>query len=154
VPKLYVVRHAHAGDRSSWEGSDELRPLSPRGAKQATALCDLLLEAGLKRLVSSPSVRCIDTLRPLGEALGVEVETDDRLAEGAGGRAALELLVELSSAPAAACSHGDVIPDVLDELADRGVRFRDEPRWQKGSSWELTWNGAGVTSARYLPPPA
>jgi broad specificity phosphatase PhoE len=154
VAKLYVVRHAAAGDRSAWTQPDDLRPLSPRGAKQAAALRDQLVDAGLKRLVSSPSVRCVDTLRPLGEAMGIEVEVDDRLAEGAGGDGALDLLAELASAPAAICSHGDVIPDLLDALVARGVRFHDELRWQKGSTWELTCNGSGVISARYLPPPA
>jgi phosphohistidine phosphatase SixA len=153
VVKLYVVRHAQAGDRSRWTQPDTLRPLSPRGAKQASGVRDLLADRGLKRLVSSPAVRCVDTLRPLGEMLGIEVETDDRLAEGAGGKDALTLLAELASAPAAVCSHGDVIPDVLDELVARGVRFRDELRWQKASTWELTWNGSGISSARYVPPP-
>jgi broad specificity phosphatase PhoE len=154
VAKLYVVRHAQAGDRSSWNHPDELRPLSPRGARQAAGLCDVLADTGVKRLVSSPAIRCIDTLRPLGDALGLEVEVDERLAEGADGRAALGLLAELASAPAAVCSHGDVIPDVLDELVARGVRFSDDLRWQKGSTWELTWNGSDVTRARYVPPPS
>jgi phosphohistidine phosphatase SixA len=28
---LLVVRHADAGDKSTWEGPDRLRPLSPSG---------------------------------------------------------------------------------------------------------------------------
>jgi broad specificity phosphatase PhoE len=153
VAKLYMVRHAQAGDRSAWTQPDELRPLSPKGARQAAGLRDLLRDAGVKRLVSSPAVRCVDTLRPLGDALGLDVEIDERLAERAGAGPALELLSELSSAPAALCSHGDVIPDVLEALVAQGVRFRDDLRWQKGSTWELTWNGDGVTDARYVPPP-
>jgi phosphohistidine phosphatase SixA len=153
VVKLYVVRHAHAGDRSAWQQSDDLRPLSPRGARQAAGIRALLGDSRLERLVSSPAVRCVDTLRPLGDALGLEVEVDSRLAEGAGAHGILALLGELATAPAALCSHGDVIPDLLDVLVDRSVKIRGELRWQKGSTWELTWNGDGISQARYVPPP-
>jgi phosphohistidine phosphatase SixA len=153
VVKLYLVRHAQAGDRSAWDQPDALRPLSPRGARQAAAIGDLLTGSGVKRLLSSPAVRCVDTLRPLGEAIGLEVTSDDRLAEGAGADGVLDLIAEVGTAPAALCSHGDVIPDLLDLLVQRGLRPDDPLRWQKGSAWELEWDGRDVTGARYLPPP-
>ena len=109
-----LVRHASAGDRSTWDGDDRLRPLDKRGRKQAESLVELLLPLGVSRVVSSPYVRCVETVEPLAAALGVEVELDDRLAEGAG-RAAIELLEEDG---VAACTHGDVV----DALLGRGLK--------------------------------
>lgn len=151
--KLYVVRHADAGTRGRDDGPDELRPLSKRGRAQADAVRDLLADAGIVRLVASPFRRCVQTLQPLADHLGLVVEPDERIAEGHGFSGALELARELRGAPAAICSHGDVIPDLLEALVRRGTAFKDEPRWPKASTWVLTRNGDGFSKARYLPPP-
>lgn len=112
-----------------------------------------LAEVGAKRLVTSPFLRCRQTLEPLGRTLGLAVEADDRLAEGRGFEGALDLAEELRGSPAVVCSHGDVIPDLLDALGRRGMRTKDEPRWQKASTWVLKRDGSTFTKARYLPPP-
>jgi 8-oxo-dGTP diphosphatase len=153
VGKLYVVRHADAGARSHGDDPDELRPLSERGQRQAEALCELLAEVGIARLVASPFQRCVNTLAPLAARLGLAVEADDRLAEGQGFVGALELASELRDVPAVICSHGDVIPDLLEALVRRGIKLKDEPRWQKASTWVLTRDGDGFSKAKYLPPP-
>jgi broad specificity phosphatase PhoE len=154
VGKLYVVRHADAGTRGRGDGPDELRRLSPRGQRQAEGLRDQLADGAVTRLVASPFHRCIDTLGPLAAHLGLVVETDDRLSEGRGSVGALELANELRDAPAVLCSHGDVIPDLLDALLRRGIKLKDEPRWQKASTWVLTRDGDSFTKGRYVPPPA
>jgi phosphohistidine phosphatase SixA len=104
-----LVRHASAGDRNDWDGDDQLRPLDARGRRQAASLVELLGPLGVRRVVSSPYVRCLETVAPLAVELGLPVEQDDRLAEGAG-RAALELLREDGIL---CCTHGDVVCDVL-----------------------------------------
>ena len=152
--KLYVVRHADAGHRSDWDGSDRRRPLSPRGVKQSEGVRDHLADKGVTRLLASPYQRCIDTLVPLGVHLGIEVEADDRLAEGQGASGALAIADEVRDAPAVLCSHGDVIPDLLDALLRDGLKLRDELRWQKASTWVLTRDGDRLTKGRYVPPPA
>jgi 8-oxo-dGTP diphosphatase len=153
VGKLYVVRHADAGTRGRGDGPDRLRALSSRGRRQADGLRDQLADARVTRLVASPFRRCVDTLAPLGQRLGIEVEVDERLAEGSGFSGALAVADELCASAAAICSHGDVIPDLLDELLRRGIRLVDEPRWQKASTWVLTRDESGFTKGRYLPPP-
>jgi 8-oxo-dGTP diphosphatase len=153
VAKLYVVRHADAGHRSDHDGPDVERPLSARGRRQAEALAALLGERRITRLLASPYLRCGETLAPLGERRGVEVAPEPRLAEGQGGLAALELAREVRASGAVLCSHGDVIPDLLEVLVARGTRLKDELRWPKGSTWVLTWDGDEVASGRYLPPP-
>lgn len=149
-----MVRHADAGVRGRSRGPDHERVLSERGWRQANLIADRLADAGVKRLVSSPFVRCVQTLEPLAARVGLTVETDERLAEAAGFGGALELAEELKAKPAAVCSHGDVIPDLLEALVRRGMKLKDEARWQKASTWVLKRDKDGFTKASYVPPPA
>ena len=118
---LALVRHAHAVGRGSWGKGDQLRPLDAAGQERARSIAPLLAAYGVKRLVSSPSLRCTDTLRPYAAQLGAALRTKDGLSEE--GYAAeparavrhLERLVE-RGAPAALCSHGPVLPSLLDAL--------------------------------------
>lgn len=151
--KLFVVRHADAGDRSGWNGSDSERPLSAKGERQAKGLVEALADRSVGRLLSSPHTRCRQTLQPLSEHLGLEVESDDRLIEGAGPKKVLALAREAVESRAVLCSHGDVIPDLLEALLADGVSLRDELRWQKASTWVMSHDGERFTKARYLPPP-
>lgn len=154
--RLYVIRHTHAGHRSAWDGPDDLRPLSTKGRRQAEAIADNLASAGIDRLVSSDSVRCVQSLEPLSQRLGLPVEVDPRLREGSTGEAALDLAGELGkeqAAAAALCSHGDVIPDMLRTLKATTARFKDPLQWPKASTWVVTWDDDRWTRARYIPPP-
>jgi 8-oxo-dGTP diphosphatase len=108
---VLLLRHAWAGDREAWQGDDRLRPLDERGREQALALRDLLAGRDVVRVVSSPYLRCVESVEPLAAALGVAIETDERLAEGTPARLALALLAELGGG--LACTHGDVIEAVL-----------------------------------------
>ena len=80
---IYLVRHAKAGDRSRWDGADSLRPLSKTGRRQAEAIADALVGAGIARVVSSPFARCRQTVEPLCGRLDAAIEEADELAEGA-----------------------------------------------------------------------
>ncbi len=151
--KLYVVRHADAGHRTNGE-TDRNRTLSERGRRQAEGLRAELADKGITRLHASPFTRCLQTLAPLGEELDLQVVADERLAEGSGAAGALEVARELRDAPAAICSHGDVIPDLLEALLEQGLKVKDELRWQKASTWVLSWDGDRLAKGRYHPPPA
>ena len=147
---VFLVRHAAAGDRDGWQGDDRQRPLTKKGWKQALGIADQLEPLGVRRLISSPYVRCLQTLQPLGERLGLEVETDERLAEGAGLKA-LDLVREAGEG-AALSTHGDICHDVLGYLARQGV-VSGTLEADKGSTWVLELQGERITSARYLRPP-
>jgi phosphohistidine phosphatase SixA len=71
------------------------------------------------RLVSSPYRRCIETVEPLADALGIPIELDDRLAVGSPLSHALELLAGLEGG--LACTHGDVIEAVLGRGLKKGA---------------------------------
>ncbi len=67
---VILLRHASAGDRTAWQGDDRLRPLDERGRKQALELVGRLRARGVERVVSSPYVRCTQTVAPLGLEIG------------------------------------------------------------------------------------
>ena len=149
---VLLVRHAHAGDRERWSGPDHLRPLSDKGHAQARMLLETLGAWRIDRVLTSPYVRCVQSVEPLAAKLGLTVEHDDRLAEGSSPQATESLLLERGADVTVWCTHGDVIANLVLVLANRGLV--DEPRWQKGSTWVLERDAAGtVTSARYLEPP-
>jgi phosphohistidine phosphatase SixA/8-oxo-dGTP pyrophosphatase MutT (NUDIX family) len=146
---VVVVRHAKAGDREAWHEDDRLRPLSRKGKAQAEALVGLLAGEPVDRVLSSPSVRCVQTVRPLALERSVPIEEHDALAEGASVGDALAL-VRGSRGAVVVCSHGDVIPALVMTLADRGVEMRDPPAWKKGSVWMLEREAGLFTVVRYL----
>jgi 8-oxo-dGTP diphosphatase len=111
---VILIRHASAGDRDEWRGDDRFRPLDKRGRKQAERLRDVLLAHDVTRVLSSPYVRCTQTVAPLG----LDIETDERLAEGATPEGTLELLAALDGA--VACTHGDVIESLLGRSLRKG----------------------------------
>jgi phosphohistidine phosphatase SixA len=78
---VLLVRHASAGDRYEWEGDDRLRALDERGRRQASELVELLEQYEITRLLSSPFLRCIQTVGPLAQARRVDIEIRDELSE-------------------------------------------------------------------------
>jgi len=153
---VYLVRHAKAGDRSSWNGDDRVRPLTGKGRRQAVKVCDRLfplvsIHSGAV-LISSPYTRCLQTLEPLAARLHSSVTGDDRLAEGYDRDGALELITTLPNG-SVLCSHGDVIPDVMAALQRRGTEFVTDPDWRKATVWVLSRTGDSVETAACWPPP-
>jgi len=157
---LLLVRHAEAESRSAWDEPDVLRPLSPKGRRQASGLVSVLGDQFvIGRLASSPSLRCIETLSPLAASLGLGIEVTGALAEGTDPKVAAELaragaVLPSSSGALVLCSHGDMIPGILEVLqAGDGLDLGAHPRCQKGSTWALEGKRGRFTAATYLPPP-
>ncbi|MFZ9630126.1 MAG: SixA phosphatase family protein [Ilumatobacteraceae bacterium] len=149
---LYLVRHAKAGDRAHWHDDDRLRPLEPAGEHQAVALAARLAPLATGRLVSSPYVRCVQTLEPLAAALATSVSTDHRLAEHGSFTEVFDLFDELPDG-SVLCSHGDVIPDTIRALERRGCAMSGTASWAKASTWALTRTANGIVAAEGWPPP-
>ena len=127
----FLVRHAKAGSRHRWDGDDRHRPLSTAGWRQAEGIARRLAHEQVTSLWSSPSRRCVETLEPLAADAGLEIIADDRLAEAAGLSEVLELLRNAGDG-AVLCSHGDVVPDVVDGLMQRGATLRRRTRLAQG----------------------
>jgi 8-oxo-dGTP diphosphatase len=149
---LYVVRHAKAGSRHSWPHRDEERPITRRGRRQAARLVDRFEGLELGRVLSSPLLRCVQTIEPLARARGLPVETADELAEGVDVSVAAAFVRRLPDVPTAICGHGREIQALVASFEAAGADVEGRGI-AKGSVWVLERHGAGVHSARYLPAP-
>jgi 8-oxo-dGTP diphosphatase len=81
------------------------------------------------------------------------VEEVDDLSEGASLDAVLDLMRSLPSESAVLCSHGDVIPMIVEHYVDRGMPVEGPSGWKKGSVWILERSDGEFRTARYVPPP-
>ena len=153
---LHLVRHADAGDRFAWRGDDFLRPLDEGGRAQAEAIGVELGTKPVRRILSSPAVRCMDTVAPLGRRLGLSVQSCDELAEGSYPSDAFRLIGSLAGedGDSVLCSHGDVIPGVLWLLYRYGLELPDRGRCKKASIWELTVSDGQIVAGAYRHPRA
>jgi phosphohistidine phosphatase SixA/8-oxo-dGTP pyrophosphatase MutT (NUDIX family) len=151
---VYLVRHGKAGDRARWTEDDRLRPLTRKGRRQAEALVDAFRDRVVERIVTSPFVRCVQTVRPLALERRLGLENDEALAEAAPVQTALDLLARVADAPTVLCSHGDVIPALVEQLAANGARVVTDRDWKKGSTWVLERGADGeVARMSYEAPP-
>ena len=153
MQRIYLVRHAKAGERRLWTGDDLDRPLSKKGWKQSDLVARRLAKQGVTRLLSSPYVRCVQTLEPLADRLGEKVQIEKCLTEAEPVGPVLELLADVER-NSVLCSHGDIIPATIDQLRRTGVKLRTPPDWRKASVWVLERNKKGhIVGAIAWPPP-
>lgn len=165
---VLLVRHAKAGNRSEWSGDDDARPLSEAGLRQRDALAALLPLYNPKRMYSAPRVRCTQTVAPVAENLGIEINREPVFAEEdyrRNPRAAVDrmLAIAAGNGPAVVCSQGGVIPDLIARLADSSGLVLGEIASKKASVWTLTFRRSGsrndgapaleLAAADYLPSP-
>ncbi len=130
---LVILRHSKARSRKAWRADDRERPLLVTGKHQAGRLVPLLSAYDVRRLVSSSSTRCVQTLEPYAAATGSKLRTADLLSEEDASPKAVRsvlspLLERLYDRPASAggivvCTHRPVLPWVFDAvgLADPGL---------------------------------
>lgn len=145
----YLSRHAHAGDKRAWAGPDLVRPLSGAGRREAHGLLTQLRDYPISRILSSPAVRCLETVEPLAARRGLTTETSEALGVE-GDPAALEaLLVDPRARELLVCSHGELIGIMLRRLVGEQLAADS---WPKGSTWVLEVDGGRVQHSRYLPP--
>jgi 8-oxo-dGTP diphosphatase len=115
---LILLRHARAVPKSSWERDDAARPLDDSGRVEAKALASLLAcFAPVARVVSSPALRCLETVRSYAELAGVPVQAAPALHVGSfrteGGDSAVAALIADAVAagkPTIFCAHRENLP--------------------------------------------
>ncbi|HIW91606.1 MAG TPA: NUDIX hydrolase [Candidatus Corynebacterium avicola] len=139
--RVLYVRHAKAIDRDDWGQDDNLRPLTKKGYRQATSLTGVLNGYRPQAVASAEPERCKSTVEPLAEKLDLEVQVDPHLGDAVlehSPRTVMEALVKATAAPVSVvCSQGDVMPTVINGLAqDAGIEVEDL-RVKKGSVWVL-----------------
>jgi 8-oxo-dGTP diphosphatase len=153
---VLLLRHGHAGAKRQWHGDDGFRPLDAQGLAQAAALVDLLAPFTPARILSSPFLRCVQTVTPLGDAHGITIERSPSLVPEAGADATLLARGVSIDGPGAIvlCTHGEVIHDMQARLAHDGPPdFGPASLREKGSVWVLDRTDGRFAEAAYLPPP-
>ena len=156
---VLLVRHASAGSRSKWNGDDRMRPLDETGEEQAEELVRLLSRFEVEEIHAADFVRCVETVRPLSESIGVTPEETHLLAEDgfpSHETDAVKLIRRLGRPghAAVACSQGGVIDELVERLANADGLEIDEPlNLKKGGVWALSFDDHRLVGAERLPPP-
>jgi 8-oxo-dGTP diphosphatase len=151
---VYLLRHAKAGKSAQWSGPDEDRPITRRGRRQSRRLVERFEGLDIGRIVSSPFVRCVQTVEPLAAARGLDVEAAAELAEETDIEIVLGFLSTLAEEPTVVCGHGPEISALVLRFEADGVDLSGLRGLAKGSVWVLEREGGRFVSARYLPAPA
>lgn len=113
-----VLRHAIARTRTGWKGDDLDRPLTKPGQSQATKLGPLLKAYGVRRVVTSPAVRCAQTVESYAKSIKELLEVDDRLAEETKPKRVERSIATIleRKGPLVVCTHRPTLPWVFETL--------------------------------------
>ncbi len=148
-PVRVLVRHADAGLRSQWCGSDEWRGLTDAGHGQARAVVRMIEELPVLRILSSPSLRCRQSVVPLALARALDVEPCWQLGAGVAAEDLIGLLADPTTASAVVCTHRETLQLLFEHLAGayQVVAEADEPM-EKGAVWILRGTVGGPLAPR------
>jgi 8-oxo-dGTP diphosphatase len=156
---VLLVRHAKAGSRSRWKGEDSERPLDATGRAQAEGLRRALPWFAPTAVRSATPVRCVQTIAPLAEDLGLQVGSEPALSEDAYEKdpaAGLDRVVAAAAAGGVTVlvSQGGVIPDLIGGLAALhavtvGRRAGNQIPARKSSVWALSFVDSRLVAADY-----
>ena len=118
---IFVVRHAKAGSRDSWDGDDLLRPLTKAGRRQAEAVADrLVAEDGHGRCGRARTCGAWRRWSRSAAGSACDVIAEPRLAEGAPFEPTLELLGRAPATAPCCAATATSSPSSIDALARRG----------------------------------
>ena len=150
---IYLVRHADAGSKKKRKETHDVRPISKKGHEQVEDLVTRLVRAPINSIVSSPSLRCEQTVGPLALRLGLKVKPSKLLRRDVAPTDVLRLIKKSAGTRTVLCSHRETIGPLIEHLAaDPKVEVTGNLEWPKGSVWELTTRRGKVTTARFIPP--
>jgi 8-oxo-dGTP diphosphatase len=151
APYIFL-RHAYAGSPDAWRGDDAQRPLDEAGFEQAATLADVLVCYGSARVLSSPALRCTQTVVPYARLVGTPVEKTPALTVDAPYQQAAEELRELLSAesPVVLCGHGEGLPALVAwTCAALGAAPPIDASLGKGAFWALHVAKGAVVGTEY-----
>ena len=149
---IYLVRHAEAGDKSAWRGVDNDRPLSAQGRREAAGLVIRLEDVRIDRVLSSPALRCAQTVRPVAARNWLPVEDCDLLDIGSDPAELANFLHSHAADFAVLCTHGEVLEQLFPMLLAEGAVVTDPLVWPKGSTWILRRSLGEPLRASCIPP--
>jgi phosphohistidine phosphatase SixA len=149
---VYLVRHAHAGSRHS-DPHDRYRQLSEKGWRRADVITELLAGLDVDQVLSSPATRCVQTVQGVADGHGIDIVETEDLWEDADTSDAMAVLAEAvggkQSNTVVVCSHGNLIPVIVEQLAEAGATIKGRG-CEKGSVWVLDHDGKKFTRCTYI----
>jgi 8-oxo-(d)GTP phosphatase len=155
---MLIVRHGTAGSKRRYKGDDRNRPLDKHGRAQAELLVGQLLAFGPTSVYAADRLRCVQTIEPVADELGVEIGLERTLTEEAywrnrdkARRRVLDIAAENSSP--VICTQGKVIPDLIQWWCERDRLKPDKSRNGKGSTWVLSMHEGRLIEADHIASP-
>ncbi|WP_342779830.1 NUDIX hydrolase [Lacisediminihabitans profunda] len=134
---IIALRHGKAVPPASWDGPDSTRPLLHRGLEQSESVAPAIAAWGPKKLISSTAVRCLATIEPVAALTGLLVKRSVSISQDAyeDGTSRVRKVVRkrLQRREAVVlCSHGPVLPEIIDAIADATGTPLDAPLRRAG----------------------
>lgn len=122
---IIALRHGKAVPAGSWTGPDSTRPLEQVGLEEARSAARAIAPYRPTKLISSTAARCVSTIEPVAALTGLDVKATAAISQDAyeDGEADVRRIVAKRIArreTAVLCSHGPVLPVIIDEIADAG----------------------------------
>lgn len=119
---VIALRHGKAVPATSWTGPDSTRPLEQVGLEQARASARAIALFRPKKLISSTAARCISTIEPVATLTGLDVKATAAISQDAWEERTATVRNVIAKRlekrdTTVLCSHGPVLPEILDELS-------------------------------------
>lgn len=119
---VIALRHGKAVAPSTWDGPDATRPLLHRGLVEARSVAPALAAWAPQKLISSTAVRCVTTIEPTAALTALPVKQTEAISQDAyeDGTATVDRLVKKrigKGVSVVLCSHGPVLPEIVDAVA-------------------------------------
>jgi len=127
---ITILRHGKAIPAGDWDGPDATRPLLHRGLEQAMTAAPSIAAFGPERLVSSTATRCLTTIEPTARLTGLPVRAASGISQDAyeagASKAAAQVERRLRKRQnVVLCSHGPVIPELVEAIRHATAAHRD-----------------------------
>jgi 8-oxo-(d)GTP phosphatase len=119
---IIVVRHGKAVPHEAWDGPDATRPLLLRGTSQAASIAPGIAAYRPQKIITSTAARCVATIAPLARLTKLVPKESDGISQDAyqrGDSTVPRILGKRfkEKKSVVLCSHGPVIPGIVDEIA-------------------------------------
>lgn len=171
---IELVRHAKAQSRDRWWGKpDRDRPLTKVGTGQSKSLAVDLAKDPISRILTSPFTRCVQTMEPLADRLGMDIGLAEALGEAPsvpvldagdtwvasawlGGRGLAlvdQVVTDNAGGHIVMCSHGDIVPSLMAALVGRDALEIGNVHLKKGARFRLQFKGAKCVAVEAVPAP-
>jgi 8-oxo-(d)GTP phosphatase len=135
---IIALRHGKATPAENWDGPDSTRPLLQRGIDQSLSVALGIAAYRPAKLISSPAVRCMQTIAPTARVTGLPVTEKVEISQDAyrSDAAAVTKVIAKrlrKGRTTVLCSHGPVLPQLIDAVV-RATGTPDSGKLRRAAS--------------------